>query len=37
MTFFVVGFDPQTNELEVVLASKFLWVGAVVLYAKAGV
>ncbi|GGA22901.1 hypothetical protein GCM10011384_10590 [Psychrobacillus lasiicapitis] len=37
MTFSVIGFDPQTNELGVAVASKFLCVGAVVPYAKAGV
>lgn len=37
MTFSIVGFDSQTNELGVAVASKFLCVGAVVPYAKAGV
>jgi uncharacterized Ntn-hydrolase superfamily protein len=32
-----VGFDPETGELGVAVASKFLAVGAVVPYAKAGV
>ncbi|MEK3933870.1 DUF1028 domain-containing protein [Sporosarcina sp. FSL W7-1349] len=36
-TFSIVGFDPETNELGVAVASKFLSVGAVVPYAKAGV
>lgn len=37
MTFSIVGFDPKTNELGVAVASKFLSVGAVVPFAKAGV
>lgn len=37
MTFSIVGFDPETKELGVAVASKFLSVGAVVPYAKAGV
>ncbi|MFF2753211.1 DUF1028 domain-containing protein [Psychrobacillus sp. NPDC058041] len=37
MTFSIVGFDPQTKELGVAVASKFLSVGAVVPFAKAGV
>ncbi|MFJ7969870.1 DUF1028 domain-containing protein [Psychrobacillus sp. NPDC096389] len=37
MTFSIVGFDPQANELGVAVASKFLCVGAVVPYAKVGV
>jgi len=37
MTYSIVGFDPQTNELGIAVASKFLGVGAVVPYAKAGV
>lgn len=37
MTFSIVGFDPQTNELGIAVASKFLSVGAVVPFAKAGV
>lgn len=37
MTFSIVGFDPKTKELGVVVASKFLSVGAVVPFAKAGV
>lgn len=36
-TFSIVGFDPETGELGVAVASKFLSVGAVVPYAKAGV
>ena len=37
MTFSIVGFDPETKELGVAVASKFLGVGAVVPFAKAGV
>lgn len=37
MTFSIVAFDPQTKELGVAVASKFLSVGAVVPFAKAGV
>lgn len=37
MTFSIVGFDPQTKELGIAVASKFLSVGAVVPFAKAGV
>lgn len=37
MTFSIVGFDPNTKELGVAVASKFLGVGAVVPFAKAGV
>jgi uncharacterized Ntn-hydrolase superfamily protein len=36
-TFSIVGFDPETGELGVAVASKFLAVGTVVPYAKAGV
>lgn len=36
-TFSIVGFDPETGELGVAVASKFLAVGAVVPHAKAGV
>lgn len=36
-TFSIVGFDPATGELGVAVASKFLAVGAVVPWAKAGV
>ena len=36
-TFSIVGFDPQTGELGIAVASKFLAVGAVVPWAKAGV
>jgi uncharacterized Ntn-hydrolase superfamily protein len=37
MTFSIVGFDPKTKELGVAVASKFLSVGAVVPFARAGV
>lgn len=37
MTYSIVGFDPETKELGVAVASKFLSVGAVVPFAKAGV
>ncbi len=36
-TFSIVGFDPTTGEIGVAVASKFLAVGAVVPWAKAGV
>lgn len=36
-TFSIVGFDPETGELGVAVASKFLSVGSVVPWAKAGV
>ncbi len=36
-TFSIVGFDPETGELGVAVASKFLAVGAVVPHARAGV
>lgn len=36
-TFSIVGFDPETGELGIAVASKFLGVGAVVPWAKAGV
>jgi uncharacterized Ntn-hydrolase superfamily protein len=36
-TFSIVGFDPQTGELGIAVASKFLAVGAVVPWAQAGV
>ncbi|WP_204519445.1 DUF1028 domain-containing protein [Brevibacillus fulvus] len=36
-TFSIVGFDPETGELGVAVASKFLAVGAIVPWAKAGV
>ncbi len=36
-TFSIVGFDPATGELGVAVASKFLAVGAVVPWARAGV
>ena len=36
-TFSIVGFDPDTGELGVAVASKFLAVGSVVPWAKAGV
>lgn len=36
-TFSIVGRDPETNELGVAVASKFLSVGALVPWAKAGV
>lgn len=36
-TFSIVGFDPQTGELGVAVASKFLAAGALVPWAKAGV
>ena len=37
MTFSIVGFDPETGDLGVAVASKFPCVGAVVPWAKAGV
>ena len=37
MTFSIVGYDPNTEELGVAVASKFLAAGAYVPYAKAGV
>ncbi|WP_067841477.1 DUF1028 domain-containing protein [Amphibacillus sediminis] len=37
MTFSIVAFDPDTEELGVAVASKFLGVGGVVPFAKAGV
>lgn len=37
MTFSIVGYDPDTKELGVAVASKFLSVGAVVPFAKAGI
>lgn len=36
-TFSIVGFDPETRELGIAVASRFLAVGAVVPWAKAGV
>jgi uncharacterized Ntn-hydrolase superfamily protein len=36
-TFSIVGFDPETEELGIAVASKFLAVGAVVPWARAGV
>lgn len=36
-TFSIVGFDPDTGELGVAVASKFLSVGSIVPWAKAGV
>lgn len=37
MTFSVVGFDPRSGDLGIAVASKFLAVGAVVPWARAGV
>ncbi len=37
MTFSIVGFDPKTNELGIAVQSKFIGVGSVVPWAKAGV
>jgi uncharacterized Ntn-hydrolase superfamily protein len=37
MTFSIVGFDPANGDLGIAVASKFIAVGAVVPYAKAGV
>lgn len=36
MTFSIVGFDPETKELGIAVQSKFLGVGSVVPWAKAG-
>ncbi len=36
-TFSIVGFDPQTKELGIAVSSKFIAVGAVVPWARAGV
>ena len=36
-TFSIVGFDPETGELGIAVQSKFLGVGAVVPWARAGV
>lgn len=36
-TFSIVGFDPETEELGIAVQSKFLGVGAVVPWAKAGI
>ena len=36
-TFSIVGFDPATGDLGIAVQSKFLAVGAVVPWAKAGV
>ncbi len=36
-TFSIVGFDPNTKELGIAVQSKFIAVGAVVPWAKAGV
>ena len=36
-TFSIVAFDPETGDLGVAVQSKFLAVGAVVPYARAGV
>lgn len=36
-TFSIVGFDPETDSLGVAVQSKFLAVGALVPYARAGV
>lgn len=36
-TFSIIGFDPETEELGIAVQSKFLGVGAVVPWAKAGV
>src|SRR4249920_1072550 len=36
-TFSIVGFDPQTGDLGVAVQSKFLAVGSVVPWARAGV
>jgi uncharacterized Ntn-hydrolase superfamily protein len=36
-TFSIVGFDPETKELGIAVQSKFLGVGAVVPWAKAGI
>lgn len=37
MTFSIIGFDPKTNELGIAVQSKFIGVGSVVPWAKAGV
>ncbi|GAB3800798.1 DUF1028 domain-containing protein [Virgibacillus kimchii] len=37
MTFSIVGFDPETEELGIAVQSKFIGVGSVVPWAKAGV
>src|SRR5699024_1243252 len=37
MTFSIVGFDPETDELGIAVQSKFIGVGSVVPWAKAGV
>ncbi|MFD1039279.1 DUF1028 domain-containing protein [Virgibacillus byunsanensis] len=37
MTFSIVGFDPETKELGIAVQSKFIGVGTVVPWAKAGV
>src|SRR5258707_6481610 len=37
MTFSIVGYDPETGDLGIAVQSKFLAVGAVVPWAKAGV
>jgi uncharacterized Ntn-hydrolase superfamily protein len=37
MTFSIVGFDPETKELGIAVQSKFIGVGSVVPWAKAGV
>ncbi|WP_246944389.1 DUF1028 domain-containing protein [Bacillus pinisoli] len=37
MTFSIVGYDPETKELGIAVQSKFLGVGSVVPWAKAGV
>ena len=37
MTFSIVGFDPKTKELGIAVQSKFIGVGSVVPWAKAGV
>lgn len=37
MTFSIIGFDPETKELGIAVQSKFIGVGSVVPWAKAGV
>lgn len=37
MTFSIIGFDPETEELGIAVQSKFLAVGSVVPWAKAGI
>lgn len=37
MTFSIIGFDPETEELGIAVQSKFIGVGSVVPWAKAGV